>query len=169
MVRHVTPQLAAIDGVQRIGLEGGRDPAMRIWLDPIRLASVGLNASDVFQALQNNNVLAAVGRTENSGQQVQVLTNATLQSVEDFQSLIISNQDGVLIRLNDIADVALGEDRGDDLARLDQDSTVFISVWSIPGANAIDIGNQVYERLETINASLPQGCLLYTSPSPRDS
>ncbi|MCO7223224.1 efflux RND transporter permease subunit [Pleionea sp. CnH1-48] len=156
MSRHITPQLAAIDGVQRIGLEGGRNPAMRIWLDPIRLASVEVGADEVLQALRENNVLAAVGQTKSDRNQIQILTNATLQNVADFESLIVSNKNGILIRLRDVANIELGEDRGDDLSRLNQDSTVFISIWSIPGANAISIGDEVYKRLDTINQSLPK-------------
>ena len=157
MSRNVTPHLASIEGVQRIGLEGGRSPAMRIWLDPIRLAAVGLGADQVFAALAANNVLAAIGRTESDGQQINLLTDATLQTVQDFEELIVSNENGALIHLRDIARVELGEDRGDDLSRLDQTTTVFLSVWSLPGANAIEIGDEVYERLERINATLPDG------------
>jgi D-serine deaminase-like pyridoxal phosphate-dependent protein len=62
MARNVTPILASIDGVQRIGFEGGRDPAMRVWLDPARMASVGIGADTVITALRDNNVLAAIGR-----------------------------------------------------------------------------------------------------------
>ncbi|MGO1117562.1 efflux RND transporter permease subunit [Rhodovibrionaceae bacterium A322] len=155
--RNVQPLLASIEGVQRIALEGGRDPAMRVWLDPNRLAAVGLGANDVVQALQSNNVLAAIGRTESGGQQINLQTNATLQGVEDFEKLVISNADGALVRLRDVARVELGEDRGDDLSRLDQNMTVFVSVWSVPGANAITIGDEVYTQLEQINSTLPPG------------
>ncbi|WP_299948106.1 efflux RND transporter permease subunit [uncultured Microbulbifer sp.] len=157
LARHVQPQLASIEGIQRIALEGGRDPAMRIWLDPARLAVLSLSADQVLQALSNNNVLAAIGKTENAGQQISLQSNATLRSVGDFERLIVSNREGVLIRLMDIARVELGEDRGDDLSRVDQAETVFISVWSLPGANAIEIGDELYKRLERVNATLPRG------------
>ena len=155
--RNVSPLLTGIDGVQRIGLDGGRSPAMRVWMDPLRLASVGIGADEVFAALRNNNVLSALGRTESDARQLNLLTNATLQSAEDFEDLIISNQGGALVRLRDVARVELGEDRGEDLSRIDDSATVFVSVWSVPGANAIEIGDAVYERLEAINATLPEG------------
>ncbi len=155
--RNVSPLLTGIDGVQRIGLDGGRSPAMRVWMDPLRLASVGIGADEVFAALRNNNVLSALGRTESDARQLNLLTNATLQSVEDFEDLIISNQGGTLVRLRDVARVELGEDRGEDLSRIDDSATVFVSVWSVPGANAIEIGDAVYERLGAINATLPEG------------
>ena len=156
MTRNVVPHLASIDGVQRIGLEGGRNPAMRIWLDPMRLAAVQIGADDVFNVLRANNVLAAVGRTQSEGQQINLTTNATLQSVDDFEQMVVRNEGGALVRLRDVARVELGEDRGDKLSRLDQETTVFLSVWSLPGANAIEIGDEVYKRLRKINATLPK-------------
>lgn len=155
--RNVSPQLAGINGVQRIELEGGRDPAMRIWLDPVRLSAVGIGANEVLGALASNNVIAAIGRTESSEQRVNLQTNATLSTVEDFEQLIIRNDGDVLLRLRDVASVELGEDRGDSVSRLDQSTTVFIAVFPLPGANAIKIGNEVYERLDEINTTLPRG------------
>ena len=157
MARNVQPLLAAIDGVQRIGFEGGRDPAMRVWLDPARLASVGIGADTVVEALRSNNVLAAIGRTQSASQQINLLSSATLQTVADFEQLVVRNEAGTLVRLRDVARIELGEDRGDDLVRKDQTPTIFLSVWTLPGANAIAVGDQVYDRLEKINAGLPQG------------
>lgn len=157
LTRNVSPQLAGIDGVQNIGLEGGRDPAMRVWLDPDRLAAVNLGADEVFSALAANNVLAAIGRTESTNQKINLLTNAALKTVEDFENLVVRNDGGALIRLRDIARVELGEDRGDGNSRLDQDTTVFIAVFPLSGTNSIAIADEVYKRLETINAALPKG------------
>lgn len=157
LMRNVTPQLSSIDGVQRIGVEGGRNPAMRVWLNSDRLAAMGLGADDVLSALAANNVLAAIGKTESAGQQINLLTNATMQTVKDFEALVVKNSNGSFIRLKDIARVELGEDRGEDLARLNQSETIFLSVWSLPGVNAISIGNEVYKRLEGINRTLPDG------------
>ena len=163
MARNVTPILASIDGVQRIGFEGGRDPAMRVWLDPARMASVGIGADTVITALRDNNVLAAIGRTQTDAQQINLLSNATLRTAADFEELVVSNTDGALVRLRDIARIELGEDRGDDLVRKDQMPTIFLSVWTLPGSNAIAVGDEVYVRLEKINATLPQGVRINTA------
>ncbi|HTR01470.1 MAG TPA: efflux RND transporter permease subunit [Candidatus Acidoferrum sp.] len=157
MTRNVTPLLASIDGVQRIGVEGGRDPAMRVWLDPGRMASVGIGADTVIEALRSSNVLAAIGRTESEGQLINLLTNATMKTAADFESLVVRNVNGTLVRLRDIARVELGEDRGDTMVRRDQAPTIFLSVWILPGANAIAVGDDVYKRLDQINASLQNG------------
>lgn len=155
--RQVSPQITSIEGVQNVGFEGGRFPAMRIWLDPMKLAAVNLGANEVLAALQSNNVIAAVGKTENSQQQIHLLTNATLTSVDDFKRLIVRRTDNGILRVGDIARVELGEDRGSIDARYDNQQLLYISVWPLPGANEIEIGDELYKRLEKINAGLPTG------------
>jgi multidrug efflux pump len=155
--RQVSPQITSIEGVQRVGFEGGRFPAMRIWLDPMKLAAVNLGANEVLAALQSNNVIAAIGKTENSQQQIHLLTNATLTTVDDFKRLIVRRTDSGILRIGDIARVELGEDRGSVDARYDNQRLLYISVWPLPGANEIEIGDELYKRLEKINAGLPTG------------
>lgn len=153
--RRINPLLAGIPGVQRIGLEGGRSPAMRVWLDPTRMNALQLTADDVHQVLRSNNVIAAIGKTENERQRLNLTSNATLKTANDFRQLIVSRKEGASIRLGDIARVELGEDRGVVQARFNQDSTIYISVWPLPGANEIEIGDALYKKLEKINATLP--------------
>ncbi len=157
LTRHVNPRLAAIDGVQRIGLEGGRAPAMRIWLDPSRLHAFNLSAQDIQQALRANNVIATIGRSENARQRIDLLANTTLQTVQDFEQLVLRKSDNALLRLRDVAQVELGEVEGENNARLDNRDAVYISVWPLPGANEIAIADQLYGELAAINPTLPQG------------
>jgi multidrug efflux pump len=157
MERQVIPLLAGIRGVQRVGLEGGRAPAMRIWIDPARIAALNIGADEVMAAIRANNVIATVGKTENSAQQFNLLSNATLQTAEDFRGLVVAERSGSVIRLGDVARVEVGETRGTSNARLDQHTTLYLSIWPMPGANEIEVGDEVYERLATINAALPEG------------
>lgn len=145
--RHVNPRLASIDGVQRIGIEGGRAPAMRIWLDPSRLHAFNLGANDIDNALRNNNVIATIGRSENALQRIDLLANTTLQSVVDFEQLIVRETDGAQIRLRDVARIELAEAEGENNARLDNQDAVYISVWPLPGANEIAIADALYTEL----------------------
>lgn len=155
--RQVNPLFAAIDGVQRVGLEGGRLPAMRVWIDPDKIAALNMGADEVMAAIRANNVIATIGKTENNRRQYHLLSNATLQTVADFEQLVISNEDNAVIRLGDVARVELGETRGDVNARYNQQTTIYISIWPLPGANEIAIGDEVYRRLEAINDTLPEG------------
>lgn len=155
LTRRVNPILASIDGVQRIEVSGGRNPAMRIWIDPIKLAAFNIGADEVLAALQANNVIATIGHSENNRQRINLLTNTILQSPEDFEQLVVRESDGGLIRIADIARVELGEAEGEIQSRYSQRDTSFISVWPLPGANEIDIGNELYKKLAEIQPTLP--------------
>ena len=157
LTRHVNPRLAAISGVQRIGLEGGRAPAMRVWLDPARLQAFNVSAEEVEQALRHNNVVATLGRSENARQRIDLLANTTLKTPADFETLIIRERDGAMVRLRDVARIELGEVEGENNARLDNRNAVYISVWPLPGANEIAIADALYRELDAINRTLPTG------------
>lgn len=155
--RRVVPSLSTIPGVQRVGLEGGRSPAMRIWLNAEKMAAFDVAADDVSQALRANNLVATVGRSENPQQRVGLLTDTSLTTPEEFENLIIRQVDGAQIKIKDIAEVKLGEEEGQVSSRLDKNTVLYISVWPLPGANEIEIGDRLYEMLEKINPTLPQG------------
>ncbi|MCG8668513.1 MAG: efflux RND transporter permease subunit [Pseudomonadales bacterium] len=162
MERQVNPVFAAIEGVQRVGLEGGRTPAMRVWIDPLKIAALNMGADEVLAAIRANNVIATLGKTENSQSQINLLTNATLRTLSDFEQLVVRHQDNVVIRLADVARIETGETRGTIKGRYNHKTTIYISIWPLPGANEIAIGDEVYERLESINASLPRGLSINT-------
>ena len=157
LTRRVNPTLASIPGVQRVGLEGGWEPAMRVWLDPERMERFNVSATDVQSALARNNTIATVGRTENSEQRISLLVDTNLKRVDEFEALVVRNEGGALIRLGDVARVELDAVDPANAARGTQDDVVFISVWPLPGANEIDIADEMYVLLEEINASLPDG------------
>lgn len=155
--RRVSPALASIPGVQRIGLEGGRSPAMRIWLDPAKLAAFNIAADEVMLALRANNLIATVGQSENNQQRIPLLTDTSLSSVTDFEQLVVRQVDDAQIRLADLAQIEIGEEESQSSARLNHDTVLFISVWPLPGANEIEIGDKLYAMLEKINPTLPNG------------
>ncbi|MDE1463626.1 efflux RND transporter permease subunit [Spartinivicinus poritis] len=157
LTRQVNPTLSSIDGVQRIGIGGGRNPAMRVWIDPLQMAAFNLSAQDIQAALTANNILATLGHSKNNLQRINLLANTTMKTVADFENLIVSKVDNALVKLGDIARIELTEEEGDVNARINQKSAIFISIWAQPGANEIDIGNQLYELLPSINNSLPDG------------
>ena len=162
LIRNVVPVLNDINGVQKVTLEGGRNPAMRVLLDPNKLAVYGLSANEVFSALQSNNTIATLGYSENNQQRIDLMANTNLASVEDFERLIIRDDAGSQLTLSDVADVTLGEAEGIVTARLDDRTTVFLAVWALPGANEIDIGDALYKKLDAVNATLPEGMHITT-------
>lgn len=157
LIRNIVPSMSDIKGVQKVTLEGGRNPAMRIWLDSDKLAIYDVSASDVFSALQANNTIATLGYSENNRQRIDLLANTSLRSVEEFENLVVKEVNGTQLRLGTIADVAIDEAEGVVTARLDYQDTVFLAVWALPGANEINIGDALYVKLDQLNEILPNG------------
>lgn len=155
--RRVVPNLSTIPGVQRVKLEGGRLPAMRIWLDNTKMNALNVSADDVATALRANNLIATIGRSENDMQRISLMANTSLQTVTDFESLIVRKQGNSVLRIRDFARVELGETEGETSARFNKETVLYISVWPLPGANEIAIGDRLYEKLDQINPTLPQG------------
>ena len=158
LVREVEPQLATIPGVQQAQILGAGTFAMRIWLDPERMAGLGVTGTDVRQALQANNVLSAVGRTRGQMVSVNLTADTDLQSVEEFQRLVVRAENGALVRLEDIAEVELGPESFDASVTYNGLDAVFIGVEIAPDANAVDVIGEVRRVWDAlIIPQLPEG------------
>lgn len=153
--REVVPELSSIPGVQKVTLGGGRLPAMRIWLDPDRLAMFNVSAQDVEGALRSNNIIATIGQSENASQRIDLMVDTSLKQTDEFERMVIREADGTLIRIRDVARVELGEEEGQDRSRVNQDRAIFLAVYPLPGANEIDIADQMYGVIEDINRTMP--------------
>src|SRR5262245_40810605 len=148
LARTLQPQLATLPGVQRVGIEGGRQIAMRIWIDPDRLAALNLSPGNVQAALQRNNYLAAVGRTKGSLVQIDLLANTDLRSVKEFEDLIVADRNGAIVRLSDVAKVELGAEDTDMVARWSGKEAVYLSVWPLAGTNEIELAHHLRAEME---------------------
>ncbi|MBU2869481.1 efflux RND transporter permease subunit [Colwellia sp. E2M01] len=157
LTRQVNPVLNAIEGVQRVGIEGARTPAMRVWLNADALQVFNLGANDVYQALAANNTIATMGYVENNRQKIDIVANTQLSSVEEFEQLVISEVDGANIYLKDVAQIELAAEDTNITARLNDEDAVYISIWPLPGANEIAIGDRLYETVDELNKTLPHG------------
>jgi multidrug efflux pump len=157
LTRVVQPKLSAIAGVQRADILGARTFAMRIWLKPDKLASLNLTATEVLAALQANNYLAAVGRTKGTMIAVNLIANTDLKTVEEFQQLVIRQNNGAIVRLGDVADINLGAESYEEDVRFSGQKATFMGVWPLPTANTLDVVRLVREALPDIQARLPAG------------
>jgi multidrug efflux pump len=154
--RTLQPQLSTLPGVQRISFEGSQALAMRIWIDPVRLAERNLSPGDVQAALQRNNFLAAVGQTKGNLVQINLLANTDLRAVEEFQNLIVSERDGAIVRLSDIARVELGAEEAAMIAKYNDQQAVYLGVWPLPGSNEIEVATGLRKEMERIRPTLPR-------------
>jgi multidrug efflux pump len=157
LVRVVQPRLSSISGVQRAEILGARTFAMRIWLKPERMAAYNISPAQVRRSLATNNFLAAVGQTKGALVQVNLTANTDLRSVPEFKRLVIREQDGAIVRLEDIAEVVLGAEDYDTEVRFSGQTAVFMGIWALPNANSIDVIGRVGVEMEAIQSQLPTG------------
>jgi len=157
ITRVIKPKLDSVEGVQTAEVIGARQYALRAWLDPDRMAAQGITASDVYTALAANNYLAAVGTSK--GQSVSVdLTAATdLHSLDEFKRLVIKEQNGAIVRLQDVATVVLGAENYDFSVSFSGRHGVFIGIKTAPRANVLTVVKQVKAALPAIQEQLPTG------------
>ncbi len=157
VARVVQPKLQAVAGVQVAEILGGKNFALRAWLDPDRLASLGLTATDVATALKSNDYIAGVGTTKGRLIQVKLSAATNLHSVQEFRDLIIKNVSGAVIRLKDVANVTLGSDDYDSRTSFNGKSAVYIGIQVAPSANLLDVIQGVRLTMPTILSDLPTG------------
>jgi multidrug efflux pump len=154
--RTIQPQLSTLEGVQRVTIEAGQAIAMRVWIDPDRLAAVNLAPGDVHAALQRNNYLAAVGQTKGNEVQVNLLANTDLRSVEEFSELIVADRGGAIVRLKDVARVELGSEEADFVAKYNDLEGVYLGVWPLVGSNEIEVAGNLKAGMDKIRPTLPK-------------
>ena len=163
----ITDALARIDGVGTIAVFGSRDYAMRIWLDPDRLQSVGLTASDVVIALQGQNVQVASGVLsappvdQPRAFQISVQTLGRLKSAAEFANIVVKQTADAVVRLKDVATVDLAAQDYTTNSYLDRDPAIALGIFQRPGSNALSTADNIKKTMETLSKRFPPG-LKYT-------
>jgi multidrug efflux pump len=149
-------RIQTIPGVSAVQIWGQQRYSMRIWMDPIKLASLKLAPSDVLQALNRENVELPAGRVEGQTTELTVRTLGRLTNEEDFNNLIIKEQGDNVVRLSDIGYAKLGPENERTILRRDGIPGCALAIVAQPGANNIDIANRLYKKLDQIQRDLPQ-------------
>ena len=157
MIRVVKPQLDALEGVQEAEILGGRQFALRAWLDPVRMAAHGVTAADVSNALAANNYLAAIGATKGDAVTVSLTAATDLHTVGEFRKLAVKSEGGAIVRLEDVANVVLGSEDYDSFVAFDGKQSVFVGIKTSPDANVLDVAERVRDAFPEIQAQLPTG------------
>jgi multidrug efflux pump len=156
--------LARLPGVGQVQLFGGGDYAMRIWLDPDKLAVRNLTASDVVAAIREQNIQVAAGAigeppTPNGvDMQLQINTKGRLVDAEEFRNIIVKRgEHGEEVRLKHVARVELGADQYALRSLLDNKAAVAIPIFQLPGSNAIAVSDEVHQTMAELKANFPAG------------
>jgi multidrug efflux pump len=155
--RVAQPALQAVPGVQTAEILGEQNFAMRIWLDPAKLAAYGLTATDVWNALAANNFIAALGNTKGETTQITLVASTELHSADEFKQLIIKQQNGAIVRLKDVASVELGSDTYEQDVSFDNKPGIYVGIKVAPNANLLNVIGGVRKVFPSVEASLPTG------------
>ena len=143
LLRSALPRLQAVDGVAKATINGNQNFAMRVWLDPERMVALGVTAADVRTALQKNNFLAGVGQTKEDLVGIELTATTAIADVEAFNDLIVRTDGTTLVRLRDIADVALDAANYDQLSWFNGKPAIMVAIEASPGANPLDVSDDV--------------------------
>ena len=160
LTRVVQPKLTAVSGVQKADILGARNFAMRIWLQPDRMAALNISPTQVRQALAANNYLSALGMSKGSMISLNLIANTDLRSADEFRELALREDDGAIIRLKDVAEVEVGADDYNSDVRFSGQKATFMGIWVLPTANSLDVIKAVRAELPEITKQLPSGITL---------
>jgi hydrophobe/amphiphile efflux-1 (HAE1) family protein len=149
-----------IPGVSSVGLYGQKRPAMRLWLNPDKMVAYNITAQDIFTALNKENVELPGGKIRGSATELIVKTYGRLITEEDFNNLIIRQTNDQLIRFSDVGEAVLGPENEETGVKLNGSDGISLAIIPLPGANAIQIADEFFNRLNEVKKNLPAGLLL---------
>jgi len=164
-VLHIKDELSRLPGIGDVQMIGSGDYAMRVWLDPNRLASRGLTATDVLNAIREQNVQVSAGQLgappspKSADFLISINVRGRLRSEQEFGAIVLKNgSNGQIVHLSDVARVELGSGDYTSTFHADtNDNAVAVGVFLTPGANALGVAKSVYAKLDELSKSFPEG------------
>lgn len=162
--RYIRDRLAIISGVSQVTMNGLGRPSMRIWLDRVALAARNLTVTDITDALRRENIELPAGRVESTDREFQIRIARNFQTADEFRRLVVGQgADGHIMRLGEVADVAVGPRDTRTIFRTNFSDTVAFGIIKQSTANTVDVIDGVNEAIEAINSELPEGMSLAKS------
>ncbi len=159
----LSEKLQRLDGVGAVIIGGDRRYAMRVWLDPQRLAAYQLTVADIQQALRTGNADVPSGRIEGRGREFAVHTAGDLARPEEFAAVVVADRNGQPVKLGDVADVRVGAEDERSVARYNGAPAVGLGIVKQQKASTVDVAHNVNHALAGLRAQLPQGMQLETA------
>jgi len=161
---YIKDALSRISGIGEIQVFGGRDYSMRIWLNPVKMASLGVSSTDIINAVKSQNVQVPAGSLgqepsyDKEKLKLTIRTKGRLKEPADFENIVIrSNVDGSDIKLKDIARVELGAESYSTLGRVNGSPACLMKIVQLSDANAIDVAKKIKKEMAKLSASFPDG------------
>lgn len=153
--RVVKPQLQTVPGVSDVQILGSKTYAMRIWLNPERMAALNITSNDIANALREKNFISAAGRTKGVMVAYNISANTNLSTPEEFQNIVIKSEKGSLVSLKNIATVELGAENYDSKVTFNGKSAIFIAITATPTANPLTMISNVRTKLPQLEKQFP--------------
>ena len=154
-IRVVQPNLQTVDGVAQANIIGGQTYAMRVFLDPIKMAAFHIAPAEVTQVLNSNNFLTAAGNTKSEYSAININAGTNLTNAEEFRRLIVRSDKNLIIRLGDIATIELGSENYDSSVTFDGKKAIFLAITPTPTANPLTVISAVRKVLPGIQNQFP--------------
>lgn len=154
--RVVQPKLETVPGVAEATILGAKVFAMRIWLNTVRMAALGVTPEDVSNALQQNNFLTSAGKTEGKYVEMAINAKTDLETTQGFKNIVVKRgKDGALVRLKDVAKVVLGSESYDSSVVFNGQKATFVAISATPSANPLNVITDVRKALPGIKNAYP--------------
>jgi hydrophobe/amphiphile efflux-1 (HAE1) family protein len=150
-------KLQTIAGVSSVSIYGQQRPAMRLWLNPEKMAAYNLTSGDVSAALTKENVEMPGGKIRGNATELIIKTRGRLTTEDDFNNLIVKQTDSQVIRLRDIGEAILGPQNEESGSTINGTTGLMLVLIPLPGANDIQIADEFYKRLDQIKQTMPKG------------
>ncbi|MDR1678973.1 MAG: efflux RND transporter permease subunit [Prevotellaceae bacterium] len=153
--------LQTIPGVSSVSVFGLQRPAMRLWMNPDKMAAYNLTPSDVRQALEKENVEMPGGKIRGNQTELIIKTRGSLSTEEEFNNLIVKQTESQVVRFRDIGEAILGPQDDEAGAKINGLTGLTMAIIPLPGANDIEIADEFYRRLEQLRETAPEGMSLF--------
>ena len=148
-------KIQTIPGVSTVQIWGEKKYAMRLWVNPLKLAAYGLTFTDIQNALTKENVELPAGKVYGNNTELTVKTFGRLSTETDFENLILKSSDNQLVKLRDVAEVVLGPENEETILKESGIPMVALAITPQPGANYVQIADEFYKRYEEIKKEVP--------------
>lgn len=160
-MRSIQPVLSTIDGVGEARLLSSGNFAMRVWLNPARMAAFGVTATDVNDAIQRDNYISAAGTTRGQLVRASVDAQTDVDDPEKFAAIVVRQDGNRRVRLGDVAEIELASETYDSAVYSSGRETVFIAITEAPGANPLEVARRIKEKINELQPLLPADMELF--------
>lgn len=157
LTRVIEPKLATLEGVAGVEIHGARKFAMRVWLDPLKMAAHDITVEELNAAVRRNHFLSTAGQLKGELIATQVKANTDLSTAQGFADIVVVNKGDVLVRVKDIAKVELSAENFDSSAYFNGEPAVFVGITATPSANPLDVSARIKRALDLLQTELPEG------------